>query len=100
MIVEENGCEATIFKTITITRSGRIATSESVLSVPNTDEEATFMVYPNASNGRFVIEPLNHVPTDELEFKIFDAGFGRLLYSNKSIDNGQSKFEVNLENQP
>jgi hypothetical protein len=41
-----------------------------------------------------------HVPTDELEFKIFGAGFGRLLYSNKSKGNGQSKFEVNLENQP
>ncbi|HAK77578.1 MAG TPA: hypothetical protein DCM71_11865, partial [Runella sp.] len=100
MIVEEEGCEATISKTITITRSGRIATSESAVSVPKGDEEATFIVYPNPSNGQFVIEPRNHAPTDNLEFNVFDAGTGRLLYSNKGANNGQNSFEVNIKEQP
>ena len=103
MIVSEDGCEAIVSKTITIFSppNGRVATQESVDSSTTAEEkDETFIVYPNPSNGILTIELLNIALTDDLEFKIFDANLGRSLYSNKNIDNGQRKIELDLKDQP
>jgi hypothetical protein len=83
-ITDQNGCSASATTYVLITEIENVPGDENIL------------IYPNPSNGNFVVEYSNGIGGDEMEINIHNT-LGQLVFSSKEkINSTDGKVEIDL----